>query len=378
MLRALLKTGSCHVLRWTGIDRLKAACDGTADMPVVIGYHRVVADFAAEAKRSIPALLISVSMFQQHLDWLERHYDLVSLDHIGATLRDGSRFAHPVAAITFDDAYRDNFLNAFPILQDRKIPSAMFVPTDVIGASAPLIHDELYRLTCLAFPHWHEAASEIAAVLAQGAMSAVDAEMLGSVDGPFAALRLMLPVAPQELLRRVARVLERFIPPDQDVRAAESLTWEMLAEMQRCGVTIGSHTRTHVILNNEDRRRVQEELEGSRRVLQEKLKTSVAHFSYPDGGFNAETVRAVASAGYSFAYTTCGRRDPAFPMFTIPRRLLWERSCINAENSFSGAVMGCHLNGVFDLLTSCGHHHGDSVGSNSGTLNTRKAGWAHS
>src|SRR3954468_8361744 len=69
--------------------------------PLVIGYHRVVEDYAAEAKVEMPSMLTSVRMFERHLDCLGRSFRFVSLDEIGDHLLNGVPFQEPVAAITF-------------------------------------------------------------------------------------------------------------------------------------------------------------------------------------------------------------------------------------------------------------------------------------
>src|SRR5579885_3253893 len=117
MLRALVKTGGSRILHWAGVDRLAATLVGTSAVPMVIGYHRVVENFAEAAKTSIPSMLISRSMLERHLEWLARRYRLVSLDELAVRIQRGAKFDRPVAAITFDDGYRDNYDCAFPLLK---------------------------------------------------------------------------------------------------------------------------------------------------------------------------------------------------------------------------------------------------------------------
>jgi peptidoglycan/xylan/chitin deacetylase (PgdA/CDA1 family) len=127
----------------------------------------------------------------------------------------------------------------------------------------------------------------------------------------------------------------------------------MLGEMQSAGIILGSHTRTHAVLTNEAEEKVIEETMGSREMAEHHCGAEIRHFAYPDGCFNTTVVNAVAAAGYRSAYTTCRHRSSTYPQFTIPRRLFWEKSCVDAWGRFSPSVMSCQVNGVFDGLNRC-------------------------
>ena len=46
--------------------------------------------------------------------------------------------------VTFDDGYKDNFSNAFPILKQLSIPASIFLATDVVGSEKALWHDRVF------------------------------------------------------------------------------------------------------------------------------------------------------------------------------------------------------------------------------------------
>jgi hypothetical protein len=96
-------------------------------------------------------------------------------------------------------------------------------------------------------------------------------------------------------------------------------------------------------------------------MLEARLKTPIEHLAYPDGRFDSGTVIATAAAGYRFAYTTCRHRDPAFPLLTLPRRVLWEHASVDARGGFSAAVLDCLVRGVFDRLSPCRQTHGPGL-----------------
>jgi peptidoglycan/xylan/chitin deacetylase (PgdA/CDA1 family) len=165
----------------------------------------------------------------------------------------------------------------------------------------------------------------------------------------------------QAELEGVIRKLEEEAPiPEDTFRPFYSMTWEMLDEIHRAGMTIGSHTRTHVLMTNESKRRVTEEAAGSRKEIERRLGASVRHFAYPSGVFDTAAVDAVAAAGYRFGYTTCSHRDAQLPQLTAPRTLLWENSCCDSAGRFSGSILSCQIHGVFNLVSGCRQRHAAS------------------
>jgi hypothetical protein len=102
--------------------------------------------------------------------------------------------------------------------------------------------------------------------------------------------------------------------------------------------------------------KVLEELTDSRQELEKRLEIPIRHIAYPDGRFDAKTLNAAAASGYRFGYTICQHRDPHYPLLTIPRRVLWENSCMDQHERFSPAIMSCHASGIFKV-NHCGQDH---------------------
>lgn len=334
---------------------------GVGRLPLIVGYHRVVETAAPERPAATPAMTVSVPMFVRQLEWIARRRTFVSLDEIGARLALGEDWTTPVAAVTFDDGYQDVYEHALPVLQRKGIPAAVFVITDAMGASAPFTHDRLYLLLAR---DWARTGPMLERLGALGPGSAM-------ARSPFDAMRHFLTTRSQERIERLIALLEQHVGPVGDAPAAmRPLTWDMVSEMHRAGVTIGSHTRTHPILTHETSARVADELRSSREAIETRLGSTVSHFAYPDGAFDGPVVSAVASAGYRFAYTACGHRDADHPAQTIPRRVLWEHSCLDARGRFSPPVMGCLTNGVYDLAGGC---HGRHASADEGRVDRPEA-----
>lgn len=354
MIRSWIKTGAAGVLSRTGLDAVVGSMAGSMGAPVVVGYHRVVEDFAASAVTSIPSMLVSRQMLERHLDWLGRRFRFVSLDELGARLdgSDGSR--DPVAAITFDDGYRDFYDHAFPLLQRKGIPAAVFVVTDLVGTAEGQAHDKLYLLLARRVADRSLEPAGLAGLLRRLGISVPGMD----TRSPYQATRAMLEALPQESVRRVIAALESEASiPEDTFKPFYSLTWEMLDRMRRAGVTIGSHTRTHIVMTNESGQRLADEVTGSKEEIERRLGTGVLHFAYPSGVFNTASVNAVANAGYRFGYTVCSHRDSRHPQLTVPRTFLWENSSLDFRGAFSGPILSCQVRHAFNAVSGCSQRH---------------------
>jgi len=74
-----------------------------------------------------------------------------------------------------------------------------------------------------------------------------------------------------------------------------------LKELQRVGMTIASHSRTHPNLTRVSDAQLHEEVLGSRQDLQRMLGAAPDLFAYPYGAWNKRVAAAVQTAGYRAA-----------------------------------------------------------------------------
>ena len=358
MLKAFAKTGVAAVLGWTGADRALSSWAGTRKLPLVVGYHAVVEDVRAHAGRAIAPNLISVDMLERQLEWIGRRYEFITLDDLGAQLERGEPFDRPCAAVTFDDGYVGVYRHALPLLQRMGIPAGVFIVTELTGRSELQVYDKIYLLLEKVLPLLDHSENRLGQLLESKNVSFGGPGRDREVDA-FQTMRRLLNTHTQKKLRRIIEKLETLSPiRDEDYPDLQVMDWEMVRTMDACGLTIGSHTQTHALLTEESLERAVNQTVGSMTTLKDRLKRPIRHFAYPDGRFNASVVSAVAAAGYRYGYGTCLRRDPRHPNLTIPRTLLWERSCVDASGGFSPALMRCHASRLYDLWAGCEHNHG--------------------
>jgi len=327
------------------------------ERPLILGYHRVVDDFASTARNEMPSMLTSAAMFERHLDLVGRHFRFVTLDEIGEHLATGRPFTERVAAVTFDDGYRDNYEVAFPILQRKGIPAAVFVVTDLIGQRRWQTHDRLFHLIAKAFAAWDDPRREMSALLRTLNLPA--GQLLrhrAATSSPMMTVSALLPDLSTANINRVMAALEASTGNGfYDV--VLSLTWPMIVEMHRAGITIGSHTRRHVSLPAESTGTVLEELAGSKQAIERHIGAPVHHFAYPGGQFTPRDVEALERTGYRFGYTACPHQDERHPTLTIERLLLWEGSSVDGDGEFSPAILRCQVHDLWPPARTCARVH---------------------
>ena len=122
------------------------------------------------------------------------------------------------------------------------------------------------------------------------------------------------------------------------------LSYNQLKEIQKWGIDIGSHTKTHVFLPKVNDKKLWQEIFESKQEIQSRLGKEVNLFSYPMGGFNPQAQFFLKKSGYKGACTTNrGRYNIRADVFALRRIKMTERS----DNPL---VMWVKLSGIYNLF----------------------------
>jgi peptidoglycan/xylan/chitin deacetylase (PgdA/CDA1 family) len=109
--------------------------DGNERSLRVLMYHKV--NDLPNNRMSMP-----VARFDEQMAQLaELGYRVVDLDAVLAHYGKGEPLPDGAVLITFDDGYRDNLLNAAPVLKKHGYPAVQFVPIAYVGDAQPLPHE---------------------------------------------------------------------------------------------------------------------------------------------------------------------------------------------------------------------------------------------
>ena len=119
-----------YVRLWAPLRNVVRRLRGRCHVAVLL-YHRV-----SESRQD--AITVGIGQFQEQLEMLRRHFDVVSLEEFLAAR--GRPRRRPAVVITFDDGYADNLLAA-RLLRRVGLPAAFFVSTRIIGTEKSFPHD---------------------------------------------------------------------------------------------------------------------------------------------------------------------------------------------------------------------------------------------
>ncbi len=118
---------------WRAWTRWRLAQESRLPLCVLF-YHRV-------ADASPNGWSMTCEQFTKHLDWMQSHVDLISLDQMQRRMVDGNN-GRVAATITFDDGYAENCDFAIPELTRRNIPCTYFVSLDFVQTGRRFPHDQ--------------------------------------------------------------------------------------------------------------------------------------------------------------------------------------------------------------------------------------------
>jgi peptidoglycan/xylan/chitin deacetylase (PgdA/CDA1 family) len=108
----------------------------TAHVPVLM-YHYLSAP-PADADIYRRDLSVTPDRFVAHLDAMQQAgYTPISLYTLLDYLTLGTSLPERPVVLTFDDGYRDNYTNAYPILRERGLTATFFIVTDFIYDERP-------------------------------------------------------------------------------------------------------------------------------------------------------------------------------------------------------------------------------------------------
>jgi len=289
-------------------------------------YHRVV-----RVQHDPWGIAVDPEFFEEQIDYVKRHRSVMSMDELVQQLNRKTLPADAVA-ITFDDGYRDNLIQARPVLVRHGVPACMFLTTGYVDRNVPFWWDELAAMILASRHSMHcEQVCGVETILLD--WPALDApaaatnswrawdEPLTARQRAYVAIWRILQRLPEEERNATMDSLRLRFEAIPDPVAMPMTAHEVRSFLEGELMALGAHSVTHSPLTSLNRLESRREIALSGQQCRILAGERVHGFAYPHGDMNSEVQGDVEALGFSWACSTEGAwldRDQ-LNLYALPR-----------------------------------------------------------
>lgn len=273
---------------------------------LIVYYHKIVnrlSDIPPDSCQRLTGEIVTAEVFDEQMKYLSERYDIVSFEELFNNILCGSESRKNAAAITFDDAYREVYNTAWPILKKYNIPATIFCPGEVILKGEkfkPLWVDKLiYILDKTKLKSFQIFKEHQIFNLEEHRQKRSTFLYLVNY------LRLLTSKERNYVLNMLAEKL-RINVSDKELKNYY-ITPKHIKEMQESGQRFEPHTMTHADLAKSSEEEIIKEVKQSKEVIERITGRQCKYFSYPFGekhSFDKLCINTLKKNGFIGAVST--------------------------------------------------------------------------
>lgn len=260
----------------------------------ILAYHRVMDIDPENFALAEDVVDATVSDFDRQMKFISRNFNVITFKELAECHKNGGLPKNSLI-ITFDDGYRDNYTNAFPILKKYNLLAAIFLATGYIGSDKLFWWDKLAYLI-------KKTSKEEVSISINGDVRRYN---LSNREKRYYAIEdinnLLKKVSDDEkegILKQLESSINVFIEPS--VSKDIILSWDEVKEMSQNRIEFGAHTVNHKILPNLSLHDMKKEICSSREEIEKRIGKTVGVFAYPSGLYNDDCVDTLKEADFEF------------------------------------------------------------------------------
>ena len=274
----------------------------------IITYHRITKE------KSNDPLSVCIKTFENQIKFLKDNFKIVP---INSMLNKDFSDDHQIS-VTFDDGYKDNLLNAVPILEKYNAPAIIYITTRFLEKKCEMWWYELQLFI--------ENNNEINFIYMDKSYKfklISPKEKIKSFKKISLLFKKLKYKEQNDLLQIITSNIKRtqfnelLLNKDDLLRLKNSKL-----------ITLGGHTHNHLSLKHLKEHEILEELKTSKKIIEEIIGKKIDHFAYPYGTKNdvgKREMKLVEKSGFLSAVTTQVNIFETFQNFFLPRIYINER-----------------------------------------------------
>ncbi len=228
-----------------------------------------------------------IKIFENNIDWIQKHFKIVALNKLTDKLYRDDHHSN-LASIVFDDGFYSVLESAFPYLNKKKIPFAVF-------ANQTAIQENWLWCSSLLIAKKNNNVKYLENIFRK----IVEYNKLSFeefVRDPVTSIcDSKLPNDDYSIFREPEYERDKIYLDEKDMKF-------LFSE----GVIIGNHTKTHKHLSSCSNETIKQEIIENKEYLERLLNSEIDHFAFPFGfhtTYNAYALK-IAHQAHSFVYDT--------------------------------------------------------------------------
>ena len=256
---------------------------------VILLYHRILDN---EIDDPVNNYLLTDEFYEQ-IKFLNQNYEIIPFNK----LEDRSKDKDIKIIITFDDGYKDNFINAFPLLKEKNLSAIFFVLVNYINSNK-LIWD---RLLCklIVYSIFNKKVFKIVhnkkIIFNTNYRNNNFNIEIWKIIGFLKTLNI------NEINYIIDDIKNQIGYDHHNIIENECMNWNQLNILKNNDMIIGSHGLNHLSLANQDQITLKNEIIESKKIIEKNIKSECKNFSFPFGSnfdFNKKVIMECLNNGY--------------------------------------------------------------------------------
>lgn len=269
---------------------------------IALMYHGIVKSYPQNPLKDIYGFNVSVNQFEEQMKYLFTHCNVIKASD--AISGQNISYNKKNVVITFDDGYRNNYINAFPILLKYNLPALFSLPTAFIVNRFPLWNDLI----------------EYAVINTKKRVVRI------KWDNVFSDFKLDTIIERKEFLKWLLfkctditqEARERFISnvfndldvPFDNNKILEEPDYEPLSPQEvkilseSKMIEFASHSENHYVLSRVNKDTLINELKNSKIAIEKMTGMPCKYFCIPGGHYNDSVIDTILEAEYEKIFSS--------------------------------------------------------------------------
>jgi peptidoglycan/xylan/chitin deacetylase (PgdA/CDA1 family) len=245
--------------------------------------------------------------FSRQLDLIGERYRIVTVEEFTET-HDGQS---GMALITFDDAVADQYVYAFPILEDHAVPAVVFAPMRPYSNESDRWSTQHLLHALAEHFGWSEFERRVDALVGE---IKIDEESMNRLyDSEVPAKRRLKYLLAFVLDQANVRIMLAEINSTEGLRAEDwFMSAEQLREMQSAGHGIGGHGFDHAAYDTLMPKQQAADMHRAQVTMTEVCGAMARSLAYPYGRWTPTTEAIARGCGYTYCFDTDSRVDAKY------------------------------------------------------------------